>query len=92
MEFPVRIPSPLRSYTGGEESIRAAVDLPQPSLGDLLAALDADYPGIRFRIFDEQRRLRPHIQIFVNGAVQRNPDAQLPAGADIMIVSALSGG
>jgi sulfur-carrier protein len=92
MEFPVRIPSPLRSYTGGAERIRVAVTLPQPTLADLLAALDADYPGIRFRIFDEQEKLRPHVQMFVNGTVQRDPAARLGPGADIMIVAALSGG
>jgi molybdopterin synthase sulfur carrier subunit len=65
---------------------------PSPTLGDLLSGLDAAYPGIRFRMLDEQGALRPHIQVFVNASVQRNPHAILPPQADVMIVGALSGG
>jgi hypothetical protein len=61
-------------------------------LGDLLAGLESAHPGIRFRMQDEQGKLRPHIQVFVNAAVQRDPNAFLPAEADVMIVAALSGG
>ena len=43
-------------------------------------------------MLDEQGALRPHIQVFVNAAVQRNPAAILPPHADVMIVAALSGG
>jgi hypothetical protein len=41
---------------------------------------------------DEAGRVRPHIQIFVNATIERNPAALLPAGARIMLVGALSGG
>jgi hypothetical protein len=58
----------------------------------LLDALDRDYPGIRFRVFDEQQQLRPHIQVFVNAVVQRDPASQLPPDAKVMFVAALSGG
>jgi len=91
MEFYVAIPTPLRSYTGGAEDVRVAVPSP-PTLRALVDALDRDYPGIRFRMFDEQERLRPHIQVFVNALVQRDPAATLPAGAKVMVVAALSGG
>ena len=63
-----------------------------PTLGDLLAALESAYPGMRFRMLDEQGNLRPHIKVFVNAAVERDPTALLPAGAEVMIVAALSGG
>ena len=92
MEFEVAIPSPLRSYTGGAGSVRVAVRAAAPTLRGLLEALDQDYPGIRFRMFDEQEKLRPHIQVFVNALVQRDAAAELPAGAKVMIVAALSGG
>ena len=92
MEFEVAIPSPLRSYTGGAASVRVGVPAATPTLHGLLDALDRDYPGIRFRMFDEQEKLRPHIQVFVNALVQRDPVAELPAGAKVMIVAALSGG
>jgi hypothetical protein len=47
---------------------------------------------MRFRMLDEQGRLRPHIKVFVNADVERDPAAFLPRGADVMIVAALSGG
>ena len=65
----------------------------EPStLGDLLAGLESAHPGMRFRMQDEQGELRPHIKVFVNAAVERDPAAILPARADVMIVAALSGG
>jgi sulfur-carrier protein len=90
--FIVAIPTPLRSYVGGRTEVAIAVEPAAPTLADTLAALDAAYPGIRFRMVDEAGRVRPHIQIFVNSAIERNPAALLPAGARIMIVAALSGG
>lgn len=63
-----------------------------PTLEDLLARLESDYPGMRFRMLDEQGSLRPHIKVFVNAAVERDPTTVLPPGAEIMIVAALSGG
>ena len=90
--YSVAIPSPLRSYTGGASHVRVAVAAAAPKLADVLAALDAEYPGIRFRMVDEACFVRPHIQIFVNAKVERNPAATLPRDAKIMIVGALSGG
>ena len=68
------------------------VSIPNPRLTDVFAALEASYPGIRFRVIDEAGRVRPHMQIFVGGRVQRDPSAPLASGDDIMIVGALSGG
>ena len=92
MEFHVAIPSPLRSYCDGASAVTVHCDSASPTLGDLLAGLDSSYPGIRFRMQDEQGKVRPHIQVFVNARVQRDPLAMLPPGADVMIVAALSGG
>jgi molybdopterin converting factor small subunit len=90
--FPVAIPSVLRSYTGGAARVEARVDAPEPRLRDVFAALDAAYPGIRFRMVDEAGKVRPHIQVFVGMAVQRDPDTILKPGDEIMLVGALSGG
>ncbi len=63
----VAIPSALRSYTeAAEAQARGA------TLAELLADLDRGYPGIRFRIVDEQDRIRRHIRIFVNGSQARD--------------------
>lgn len=91
----VRIPSPLRSYTHAAEVAVAvpvlAPELP-PTVRGALAALDGAYPGIRFRIIDEQGKLRPHIKLFIGNQMTRDLAAPLPAGAPLMIVAALSGG
>jgi hypothetical protein len=91
----VRIPSPLRSYTGAAETDVAvpvlAPELPPPLRG-VLAALDLAYPGIRFRIVDEQGNVRRHIKIFVGAKLARDLSTPIPAGVDVMIVAALSGG
>jgi hypothetical protein len=91
----VRVPSPLRSYTGTAEVAVAvpvlAPELP-PTVGGVLAALDQAYPGVRFRIVDEQGKLRPHIKVFVDQTLARDLAASIPSGAILMIVAALSGG
>jgi molybdopterin converting factor small subunit len=83
----VLIPTPLRSYTG-----QSHVQASGSTLADLLAELDRRYPGIRFRMIDEQDRMRPHVRFFVNG--EQTFDLGLPiCPADaVCIVQALSGG
>jgi molybdopterin synthase sulfur carrier subunit len=90
--FSVAIPTQLRSYTAGAAQVRVAVASTAPTLAEVLAALDAAHPGIRFRMVDETGHVRPHIQIFVNAKVERNPAATVPPNATVMIVGALSGG
>ena len=90
--FKVAIPTQLRSYTSGAARVDVDVDREQPRLRDVFEALDAAYPGIRFRMVDEAGKVRPHIQVFVGMAVQRDPDAMLKPGDEIMLVGALSGG
>src|SRR5437588_697846 len=91
----VRIPSPLRSYTGASE-IGVAVPLlaPElpPTIGGVLAALNVKYPGFRFRIVDEQGKVRPHVKLFAGDQLARDLGATIPSGATLMIVAALSGG
>jgi molybdopterin converting factor small subunit len=83
----VLIPSALRSYT---ESSHAQAQ--GASLGELLADLDRQYAGIRFRMVDEQERIRPHIRIFVNGTQARELAHALDPRDEVVIVQALSGG
>jgi molybdopterin synthase sulfur carrier subunit len=92
----VLVPGLLRSYTAGAERVELAVappdGAPAPCLGDALAALDARFPGLRFRIVDEQGRIRPHIKLFVDRVQARELALPLPAAAELLIVGALSGG
>jgi hypothetical protein len=90
--FKVAIPTQLRSYTKGAARVEAVVAADPARLRDVFAALDAAYPGIRFRMIDEAGRVRPHIQVFVGMKVERDPDAVLRPGDEVMLVGALSGG
>ena len=96
MQLTVLVPGLLRSYTAGAERVEldvaAAAGGGAPTLADGLGALDGAYPGLAFRIVDEQGRIRPHIKMFIDGAQARDLAASLPAAATLMIVGALSGG
>ena len=83
----VLIPSPLRSYTKARE-----VEAAGGTLAELLADLDRQYPGIRFRMIDEQDRMRAHMRFFVNGAQVFDTTHALRASDAVQIVQALSGG
>jgi molybdopterin converting factor small subunit len=83
----VLIPSPLLSYTQVRE-----VEAEGATLGALLADLDRRYPGIRFRMVDEQDQIRPHMRVFVNGEqVMALRHGLAPTDA-VQIIQALSGG
>ncbi|HVO30892.1 MAG TPA: MoaD/ThiS family protein [bacterium] len=83
----VVIPSPLLSYTKVRD-----VEADGATLAELLADLDRRFPGIRFRMIDEQDRLRQHMRIFVNGEQARDLATPLAPGDEIQIIQALSGG
>jgi molybdopterin synthase sulfur carrier subunit len=84
----VELAALLRSYTGGASVVAAN----GTTLGEVLDDLDRRFRGIRFRIVDEQDRLRPHVRFFVNGIDTREIAAALDEGDRIYIVGALSGG
>lgn len=84
----VYIPSPLRSYTKGAKR----VDAQGKTVDEVLRQLDRLYPGIRFRIIDEQDRVREHIKIFVNEELTGNLSAAVQDKDRIHIICALSGG
>ncbi len=94
--YRVKIPSPLRSYTLGHDEV--VVTLPElspteaPPLRAIVAALDSSFPGLRFRMVDEQGKIRPHIAVFVGPKAVRDLGTPVPPGTDVMIVAALSGG
>ena len=74
----VYVPTPLRSYTGQQ--------------ADVEADLDRRYPGMRFRMIDEQDAIRPHVRIFVNGEQVGGLEAPLRPWDEVQILQALSGG
>jgi molybdopterin converting factor small subunit len=84
----VRIPTPLRSYTDQ----RAEVDAEGATLAELLVDLDRRYPGIRFRMVDEQNQIRKHMKLFLNGESARDLDVSVAESDEVVIMQALSGG
>jgi sulfur-carrier protein len=83
----VYIPTPLRSYTAASE-----VDGAGGTLAEVLANLDRRYPGLRFRIVDEQDRIRTHIRFFVGQEMARDLAQPVAPDDEIHIICALSGG
>jgi molybdopterin converting factor small subunit len=84
----VLIPSPLRSYTGEAHEVEAN----GATLAELLVDLDRQYPGIRFRMIDEQDAIRRHIRIWVNEDQVSTLDVPLAHSDQVIILQALSGG
>ncbi len=84
----VSLPSPLIEYTRGLREVEAE----GVTLDALLTDLDWRYPGIRFRMIDEQGRVRPHIKLFVDRVLQRDLNHSLLTASEVTVVAALSGG
>lgn len=84
----VLIPSPLRSYTGNRSQVAAV----GATVAEILGDLDRRYPGIRFRVIDEQDRIRQHMNFFVAGDRTRDLSHPLAPGQEVHILGALSGG
>lgn len=84
----VLIPSPLHSYTGKRSSVEAE----GATVEDVTRSLDRSFPGLRFRIIDEQERIRPHIKFFVNGVQTFDLASKVAPTDEVAIVQAFSGG
>ncbi len=83
----VLIPGPLLSYTTLRE-----VDAAGATLAELFADLDRQYPGLKFRLVDEQGEMRPHMRCFINGEQAFEMTRALAPGDAVQLVQALSGG
>ena len=84
----VRIPTPLRSYTSG----RSEVDSAGSTLHDVTMDLNRQFPGIRFRMIDEQDQIRPHVKVFLNGEQIRVLTTPVRNSDELVIIQAFSGG
>jgi sulfur-carrier protein len=88
MSCTVKIASPLRSYTSGASSVEADGS----TVRDVLADLDRRFPGIRFRMIDEQDGIRRHIRLFVITNEAKELSQPVQAGDAVHLICALSGG
>lgn len=84
----VRVAALLHSYTGGKR----VVEVEASTVREAIESLDRRFPGLAFRIVDEQRRIRPHMNIFLGEEKVNDLDAPVAASVEIYIVGALSGG
>lgn len=88
MDRSVRVASPLRSYTGGAATVTARGE----TVAELLADLERRFPGMRFRMIDEQGGIRPHIRFYAGSREIRELRDSMGAEATLHIICALSGG
>ena len=91
MSVSVRIPTILRTYTGGAAEVTAE----GATLGEVIDALEKDHPGIRARILDDEGKLRRFVNVYVNDDDVRFADGLGTAtadGASVSIIPAVAGG
>jgi molybdopterin synthase sulfur carrier subunit len=91
MSVQVRIPTPLRRFTGGAETVSAVGD----TVGAVVDDLERKHPGIKERICDEEGKVRRFVNIFINGDDIRfleNFSTRVKDGDEVSIVPAIAGG
>ena len=88
MSVRVRLAALLHSYTGGASVVEAAGS----TVGEVMDDLDRQFPGLAFRVIDEQGRVRRHMHVFVGEDAAKDRGTVVPAGKEIFVVGALSGG
>jgi sulfur-carrier protein len=91
MTVSVRIPTILRSYTGGSAEVAADPG----TLREVIAGLDATYPGLAGRIVDETGSLRRFVNVYVGEEDVRfaqGLETPVPAGAQVSVIPAVAGG
>lgn len=91
MTATVRIPTPLRTATGGEST----VEVDGATVGEVVKNLDAAHPGIAERLLDDSGEIRRFVNIFVDDEDVRfksGLDTAVPDGATVSIIPAVAGG
>jgi molybdopterin synthase sulfur carrier subunit len=91
MSVMVRIPTPLRRLTGGQDKVSVEGD----TLNAVVTSLEAQFPGIKARLCDEEGNLRNFVNVYVNGEDVRfldGLDTATSAGDEVSVVPAVAGG
>ena len=91
MSVLVRIPTPLRRMTNGQDK----VEMESANLSELVDKMDAEYPGFKERLVDENGELRYFVNIYVNGEDVRflkGLETSTDSGDEVSIVPAVAGG
>jgi sulfur-carrier protein len=90
MSIEVRIPTILRTYTGGQKSVEGAGS----TLDELISDLDGRYDGLRGRLVDESG-LRRFVNVYLNDEDVRfigGLDAPVSDGDTVTVLPAVAGG
>ena len=91
MSVSVRIPTILRTYTGGDSEVTAEGS----NLAEVLDDLDARFAGIKGRILDEDGKLRRFVNVYVNNddvRFEQDLATPTPDGAEVSVIPAVAGG
>jgi molybdopterin synthase sulfur carrier subunit len=91
MSVSVRIPTILRTYTGGASEVTADGG----TLSEVIESLESSYPGIRGRILDDQGAIRRFVNVYVGNDDVRfleALDTSTPEGAQVSVIPAVAGG
>jgi sulfur-carrier protein len=91
MTVSVRIPTILRTFTGGAAEVSAG----EGTLREVIAGLDAAYPGIGGRIVDDAGKLRRFVNVYVGDEDVRfaqGLDTPVPSGTHVSVIPAVAGG
>jgi sulfur-carrier protein len=91
MTVSIRIPTILRTFTGGAAEVSAS----EGTLREVIAGLDASYPGIAGRIVDDTGKLRRFVNVYVGDEDVRfaqGLDTPVPAGGRVSVIPAVAGG
>ena len=91
MSVSVRVPTILRAYTGGAAEVAAEPG----TLREVLAHLDASYPGLGGRILDDAGRLRRFVNVYVGDEdvrLAQGLDTPVPSGVQVSVIPAVAGG
>ena len=91
MSVSVRIPTPLRRVTNGQDK----VSVEGTTLNEIISSLDSQFPGIKERLCEDQGQLRNFVNVYINGEDVRFLDgleSATKSGDEISIVPAVAGG
>lgn len=91
MSVTIRIPTTLRTLTGGQSQVQVE----GATIGDVLGALDSAHPGFHERLFDDEGNLRRFVNVFVADDDVRYLDGAatpVPDGETVSIIPAVAGG
>ncbi len=91
MATTVRIPTPLRRVTDGQDKVNTE----GATLREIIDSMESQFPGIKERICDEDGNLRNFVNVFVNGEDVRfldGVDSATADGDEVSIVPAVAGG